>query len=95
MNSRLLLIDPAQWPTNQFGILARYDDAADGFRLVPPHDWPSDVVPFDTIQSKGKGKGKGTTSAPLPDLLPKGERNVKEPTPEELDNFFCLADVLT
>ena len=76
------------WPTNTSGILALFDDAADCFRLTPPHDYASDEVPFDLI--KGKGKGKGKSSAPRPDLLPKGERNVKEPTPKEMAKFVAL-----
>lgn len=63
-SSRLQQIDPAHWPTNTFGILALFDDAADCFRLTPPRDYASDEVPFDLI----KGKGKGKSSAPRPDL---------------------------
>ena len=92
-SSRLQLIDPAQWPTNTFDILAQYDDAAECFRLTPPHDWASDEIPFYVV--KGNGKGKGNASGPIPDLLPKGERKVKEPTPDEMAKFSGVADVLT
>ena len=67
-SSRLQMIDPASWPTNNLGILAQYDAVAECFRLAPPHEWASDEIPFDVI--KGKGKGKGKTFAPIPDLLP-------------------------
>ena len=85
-STRLNLIDPVHWPTNSIGVLALFDDMADCFRLAPPHDYDTDEVPYNLILAKGKGKGKGSeprlpAAAPsVPDLLPKGERTVKEPT---------------
>ena len=94
-SGRLSLIDPEHWPTNELGVLARFDDIADCFRLAPPHDYDTDEVPYSLILCKGKGKGKGSGPRPAHDLLPKGERQVKEPTPDEIARFSGLADVLT
>ena len=100
-SNRLQLINPAHWPTNTYGIPAQYDDAAECFRLTPPHEWDADEIPYSVIKGKGKGSkidgsaGKGKGPAPLPDLLPKGERKVKESTPDEMAKFSNVADVLS
>ena len=94
-DARLSLIDPAHWPTNELGVLATYDDMAECFRLTPPHDYDTDEVPYSLILGKGIGKGKGSSPRPALDLLPKGERQVKEPTHDEMASFSSLADILT
>ena len=66
-SNRLQLINPAHWPTNTFGILAQYDDAAECFRLTPPHEWDADEIPYSVIKGKRQRKQDGWSSG-------KGER---------------------